>query len=281
MSWVSLALFVSVASVSATCNPSMTVDDAQLTASDLYSSGDYEAADACLGIALHRLTTELERLATEASNLRAYRAARRLNPRDGDATGCVVGADGTSLCLLGSKADADRTALIAAEARSVSECMSEAEANTLLARVERGEVELPTTTLDAGIVQAAQRHWWNAARAAVNLLRSSSTAVSSETRRVVTELRDVRLPHSEPLHRSHNNEALTLATYTPDPRRTEPSFGPRTHLVVDSSSLDQVALQEAGSVLNLMRQTKMDEATIHCACLWAQGGSLSAADRAA
>ena len=30
-------------------------------------------------------------------------------------------------------------------------------------------------------------------------------------------------------------------------------------------------LREAGAVLNLMRQTKMDEATIHCAIFWAQG----------
>ena len=57
-------------------------------------------------------------------------------------------------------------------------------------------------------MHAAQRHWWGSARAAVNLLRNSNTAVTSETRRVVTELRD-----------------------------------------------------EAGAVLNLMRQTKMDEAT--------------------
>ena len=30
----------------------------------------------------------------------------------------------------------------------------------------------------------------------------------------------------------------------------------------------------AGEVLALMRQTRMDEATIHCACMWAQGSAL-------
>ena len=74
--------------------------------------------------------------------------------------------------------------------------------------------------MEDGIVHAAHRHWWSAARGAVNHLRASNVAIGLEARRAVTELRD-----------------------------------------------------EATAVLNLMRQTKMDEAVISCAVMWAQGES--------
>jgi len=99
------------------------------------------------------------------------------------------------------------------------ECTSEGEALSLVARIERGEcTSCSTQTYEACVLDAAQRHWWAAARGFVNLLRSANVAVSSETRFALTQLRD-----------------------------------------------------ESASVLSLLRQTRMDEATIRCAVLWAQG----------
>jgi len=200
------------------CSSVSSVDEAKLAASDFFASGDPSSADACLGVALAKLTSELERLAVEASSLRAYRAARRLRPSEGDSTGCVVDESGASVCLLGSSADGESVRSSSTPPQAINECMSDAEGTELMRRASRGELEIRTPSLDAAIVHAVRRQWWGSARAAVNLLRNSNTAVPSEARRVVTELRD-----------------------------------------------------EAGAVLNLMRQTKMDEATIHCACLWAQG----------
>ena len=73
-------------------------------------------------------------------------------------------------------------------------------------------VRFQAAALEAGVAHAAQRHWWEAARAALDLLRDRNHVIGSESRNVVTVLRD-----------------------------------------------------EASSVLSLMRQTKMDEATISCA----------------
>lgn len=199
------------------CTASTSADEAKLTAADLFASGDHAAADACLGVALAALTSELERLALEANSLRSYRAARRAAPNEVETTGCIVDENGASVCLLGSAADAGTTGRSSAP-QSIGECMNDPEGTALMQRAERGEIDIATPALDSAIVHAVQRHWWSSARAAVNLLRNSNTAVTSETRRVVNELRD-----------------------------------------------------EAGGVLNLMRQTKMDEATIHCACMWAQG----------
>ncbi|KAL3892674.1 MAG: hypothetical protein SGPRY_014899 [Prymnesium sp.] len=105
--------------------------------------------------------------------------------------------------------------------------MSDAEAAALLGRVERGEVAMSAHALDGAIAHSARRGWWRSARAAVDLLRKANASPLSETRRLVTHLRD-----------------------------------------------------EAGAVLNLMRQTKMDEATIHCACMWAQGAACNESESA-
>ena len=103
---------------------------------------------------------------------------------------------------------------------ALTHCGAESEALALLQRIERGEAAVAAEAVEDGIVHAAHRHWWSAARGAVNHLRASNVAIGSEARRAVTELRD-----------------------------------------------------EATAVLNLMRQTKMDEAVISCAVMWAQGES--------
>ena len=90
----------------------------------------------------------------------------------------------------------------------------------LLQRVERGELDTSSALLEEAVQYSAYRHWWAAARGALDVLRTRNVAIGSEVRQAVTTLRD-----------------------------------------------------EAGSVLNLMRQTKMDEATINCAVMWAQGES--------
>ena len=213
----SLFLFFHVAvAVGLSCTPSTSVDEAKSQAADLFAAGDHVAADACLGIALAALTSELERLAVEADSLRSYRAARRLQPAVGETNGCIIDASGSAVCLSAPAASAAGS--LSTEPTAITDCMSEAEASAWMQRVERGEAALEPPAMDTAVVHAAQRHWWGAARTAVNLLRNGNIAVTSEARRVVTELRD-----------------------------------------------------EAGAVLTLMRQTKMDEATISCACMWAQG----------
>lgn len=196
------------------CTPSTGADDAKRQAVDLFSEGNHAAADACLGVALAALTSELERLALEADSLRQYRAARRLQPTAG-MNGCIIDSNGASLCLGAPTSTAVATS---SQPATVTDCASEAEATHMLQRGERGESAFKPADLDVAVVHAAQRHWWGAARTAVNMLRMGNVAASSESRRAITELRD-----------------------------------------------------EAGAVLSLMRQTKMDEATISCATMWAQG----------
>ena len=192
-----------------------------------FAAGDPEAGDACVGDALRRVTSQLEALAAEAEALRAYRAARLAAPTAGtDPAGCIVDAVGAVVCLTRdgadaaaapSAADASDEASASAPA-TVSACTSGAEAAALLGQVERGERQLDAPALEAALVHAAHRHWWAAARTAVDALRASNAQVGDATRRSLTELRD-----------------------------------------------------ESASVLALLRQTRMDEATISCAVMWAQG----------
>jgi len=196
----------------ATDDCGLTVAESRARAAELFSQGDVAGADACLGTALSQATTQLEALAAEAESIRAYRVARRQHP--GATSSCVLDAHGASLCLDGAGSQQLSNSL----PKAVRECSGEAQAVALLQRVQRGEHEMDSTSLEAGVAHAAQRHWWDAARRALDLLRNRNHAISSEARHVVTVLRD-----------------------------------------------------EASSVLSLMRQTKMDETTISCAVMWAQG----------
>ena len=164
------------------------------------------------------LTSQLEALAAEAEALRSYRDARRLQPAV--TSSCVLDAQGVSICLEGAEAPAASTAVATRMPGSPLECSSEGEMQALLQRVERGELDTSSALLEEAVQYSANRHWWVAARAALDVLRTRNVAIGSEVRQAVTTLRD-----------------------------------------------------EAGSVLTLMRQTKMDEATINCAVMWAQGES--------
>ena len=48
---------------------------------------------------------------------------------------------------------------------------------------QRGEAAVAAEAVEDGIVHAAHRHWWSAARGAVNHLRASNVAIGSEARR--------------------------------------------------------------------------------------------------
>jgi len=206
-----LVLHVAAAAAADDCG--RTVAESRARAVELYAQGEEAGADACLGVALSHATTQLEALAAEAEAIRAYRAARRQHP--GTSSSCVLDAQGASLCLDGA---ASQLSGGVPKASSIEECSGEAQAMELLQRVGRGEHAMESAALEAGVAHAAQRHWWEAARTALDLLRDRNHVVGSESRNVVTVLRD-----------------------------------------------------EASAVLSLMRQTKMDEATISCAVMWAQG----------
>ena len=49
----------------------------------------------------------------------------------------------------------------------------------LLQRVQRGEHEMESVSIEAGVAHAAQRHWWEAARSALDLLRSPLSRLAS------------------------------------------------------------------------------------------------------
>ena len=67
------------------------------------------------------------------------------------------------------------------------------EALALLQRHDRGECGAACSSPDAlesALVSAAHRHWWEAARGAVDRLRRQNLQVGHETRRSLTLLRD-------------------------------------------------------------------------------------------
>jgi len=189
-------------------------------AAELFAAGADTDADACLGRALGVVTSQLEALAAEAQALRTYRDARRQHSSDVGG-GCVVDAAGATVCLSPVSAIETPPVITGTDVAlpgSVGDCSSGAAAVTLMQRVQRGEHTLDGPALETGLVLAAHRHWWAAARATVDVLRGNSLTVSDDTRRSLTTLRD-----------------------------------------------------ESASVLALLRQTRMDESTINCATLWAQG----------
>ena len=196
-----------------------TVEDLRSRADALFSEGTHgaaDAADSCLARALAQITSQLEALAAEAEALRAYREARQLNPHAKPGTdGCVISADGSSICLARTSAAATAAAAAAGAAATaagaaspsagsigvsmgelpqrVEECVSEGEALALLQRHDRGECGAACSSPDAlesALVSAAHRHWWEAARGAVDRLRRQNLQVGHETRRSLTLLRD-------------------------------------------------------------------------------------------
>ena len=198
-------------------------------AAELYEAGDYVVADACISAALVKATEVLEILATQAKALKDFREARLRAPTVApNGHGCVVDAIGKSICLpalaspsstssqpsTAAECGDETTALQVLRAQFGPDSTTEMASNAL---ASDSEPDAPTP-IDAFIVQSVQRHWWAAAKNAVDVLRAQNMPPGADTRRAVTEIRD-----------------------------------------------------EAGSLLALMRQTKMDEATINCAVMWAQG----------
>lgn len=236
---------VAAADPSVDCSRSGGLGMAELRqlAVSLYAEGRHNEGDVCLSTALGRITTQLEALAAEAEAIRAYRVARKASPTApfiDSTTGCIVGVDGSIVCLgpashaappVGASFAADAVAASSVAAGVVSACASEAEALALVQRIERGECsdsggapggmqcETSRERLEEGLLVAARRHWWEAGKGLVAVLRGrASFQISSEGRRALTEIRD-----------------------------------------------------GAGGVLALLRQTKLDESVISCAVMWAQG----------
>ena len=213
-----------LAIVSAAAQPTcLATDDAPVLrqrAAELYTLAEHEAADACVSLALKKVTADLEVLAAQAEALRRFREARRAaSATPPSQSGCMIDAHGASVCLPELKSPAADLA-----PKSAEECGSEEAALALLRKHEESDpaASALTTTatnsaLDLYIIQTTQRHWWSAAKRAVDILRSQNIPAGSDARKAVTVLRD-----------------------------------------------------EAGSLLALMRQTRMDEATISCAVMWAQ-----------
>ena len=165
-----LVLHVAAAAAADDCG--RTVAESRARAVELYAQGEEAGADACLGAALSHATTQLEALAAEAEAIRAYRAARRQHP--GTSSSCVLAAQGASLCLDGA---ASQLSGGVPKAASIEECSGEAQAMELLQRVGRGEHAMESAALEAGVAHAAQRHWWEAARTALDLLRDRNHGV--------------------------------------------------------------------------------------------------------
>ena len=219
------------AAASVACDADGDAPTLRRRAAELFESGSYDTADACVSAALARVTEELELLANQAKALRSFREARQQAPSVApSASGCVVSASGGSVCL----PDLVRPSSSSSTPQTAAECGSEATALALLSTKYEGKgnmasdsssaatvaasEQLVSAHLDAFIVHSVQRQWWAAAKGAVDLLRAQNVPPGPDARRAVTEVRD-----------------------------------------------------EAGSLLALMRQTKMDEATISCAVMWAQG----------
>ena len=107
---------------------------------------------------------------------------------------CMLSCD---MCEGSAAAAAATAASDVAEAlpRSIEACSSGDSAVALLQRVERGEATIPSAGLESGLVHAAHRHWWAAARATVDALRSTNAQVGesiAEHRRASQSIADHR-----------------------------------------------------------------------------------------
>ena len=175
----------------------------------MYAAGEADAADTCVASQMKLLTAQL-------AALQEFQSARRSAPAVAPGiSGCVVDANGASICLPAAAQDGAAGNVTAPA--TAAECGSEATALELLAGLP---APVEPSRLDSFIVESSQRRWWAAARRAVNDLRAQN-APAKLGQRALTEIRD-----------------------------------------------------EAGDLLVLIRQTKMDEATINCAVMWAQGESM-------
>ena len=166
--WTALLVAVLTGGLPAspTCDATGAAADLRARAAALYSAGDYTTADACIAAALVAVTGELELLAAQAQALRSFRAARQQAPNLAPtATGCVVDATGTAVCLPELASAAQTIAL--GRPTTAQECGSEEAAVALLASQQEvldakgtaAEAHAAHAPLDAFIIQSAQRHW--------------------------------------------------------------------------------------------------------------------------
>ena len=97
-----LLLLHPIAAASASCDVAeKTANSYRQRAAELYAASEHANADICMSLALKAVTEDLEVLAAQAQALRSFRAARQANPHlaPDASTGCVVDANGASVCL--------------------------------------------------------------------------------------------------------------------------------------------------------------------------------------
>ena len=240
MTTANLVAVLLTAAAAASAQPSacpQTGDAAALRAgaAALYFTGDHAAADACISAALVAITNDLELLAAQADALRRFRDARRAAPASLPAlgSGCIVNADGSSVCL----PELSKMSATAQQQmpQSVEECGSEQTALALLQQQQQQQQQ-PASDVPAAVADAdasAGGSFYDSF-----IVTAANRLWWTAAKYAVEELRKQNVPPS--------SEARSAVTQLRD---------------------------EAGSLLALMRQTKMDEATIHCAVMWAQGES--------
>jgi hypothetical protein len=207
-------------------------------AGELYDSGNPAAGDACISDALLQLTGELELLAAQAQALRAFRDARQQSPTALPSNnGCLVTASGSTLCLpdFTRRLDESASTSLSSSPQSAAECGSEATALTLLnTRLSGAGVKPPSS--GGQLVDGVSSSPLASAPLDAFIVHSVQRQWWTAARRAVDVLRAQNVPPG------------------PDARR----------------AVTEVR-DESGALLALMRQTKMDEATISCAVMWAQG----------
>jgi flagellar biosynthesis GTPase FlhF len=233
-----LALLVGAAGADA-CDIQGGASALRQRAGELYESGDPATADACISSALLQVTGELELLASQAQALRAFRETRQELPTAlPGANGCIVAASGSTLCLPDFARGSSSAAAASSSPQSAAECGNEATALTLLDTRLSVAGAAPAPSSDTQLVEDGSSSVAPLASAPLDafIVQSVQRQWWDAARRAVDVLRAQNVPPG------------------PDARR----------------AVTEVR-DQSGALLALMRQTKMDEATISCAVMWAQG----------
>jgi flagellar biosynthesis GTPase FlhF len=222
-------------------------------AAELYQSGEWTLADSCVSSALVTMTGELEMLATQAEALRRFRDARRASPTSAPAiSGCIVDASGSSVCLPELKTSVTTQHL----PQNVEECGSEQSAILLLEQQQQQQQALEPPATRGGADAGAEPGGDGAVDGGGG---SSSISISSAT------------ASSSSFYDTYIVQAARRLWWTAAKRAVDEL---RNQNVPPSSETRRALTElrdESGSLLALMRQTKLDEATISCAVMWAQG----------
>ena len=204
-------------------------DELRRRAAILYENGDYATADVCVSAALIRMTSDLEILATQAKALRQFRDMRKAYPDSLPAsqTGCMTDAKGNTVCL----PELTQPLKEVNVPETAAQCSSEQTALALLDR-NGGIPTLPQAASDVSTDAATTDFAAGISFYDEFIVHAAQRHWWTAATRAVDELRKHNSPPS-----SETRRAVTELR------------------------------DGASSLLALMRQTKMDEATINCAIM--------------